>query len=52
MESFKEGGESLQNPKFYEEVAQNLIEDYPLIAYRAMKLADWFFPKNGNSPNV
>jgi hypothetical protein len=35
----------------YTEISQNLITDFPLLAYRAMKLKQWFF-KPGKTPNA
>ena len=35
--------EFLKDKVFYQEIETELIEDYPLIAYRAMKLKEWFF---------
>lgn len=41
--------EFLKDEQFYQEIATELLDDYPLISYRAMKLKDWFF-KPGTSP--
>lgn len=40
-----EDDEFLKDKQFYEDVENELINDYPLIAYRAMKLRNWFFKK-------
>ncbi len=41
----------LETEIFYNEVAVNLMPHYPLLAYRGMKLKDWFF-KPGKTPNA
>lgn len=33
----------LQDEKFYEEIGTNLITNFPLLAYRALKLKQWLF---------
>lgn len=44
--------EFLKDKQFYEEISTELIEDYPLIAYRAMKLKDWFFKSTSKPANA
>jgi len=37
---------------FYLETATNLLNDYPLLAFRAMELHQWFFEAGGKPPNA
>jgi hypothetical protein len=41
----------LKEEQFYDEIATQLLSDFPLLAYRSMKLKNWFF-KPGKSPNA
>ena len=41
----------LKEKQFYQEIATELLEDYPLISYRAMKLKKWFFESSSGEPN-
>jgi hypothetical protein len=43
--------EFLKDNQFYDDVGTEIIQDYPLIAYRAMKLKEWFF-KNPSKANA
>lgn len=50
--SYVEGSdEFLKNKQFYDEIYDNLLEDFPLLAYRAKKIKCWLFedkkPANG-----
>lgn len=44
--------EFLKDKQFYEEVSTELLDDYPLLSYRAMKLKDWFFKSNSKPANA
>lgn len=41
----------LNEKSFYEEIGQHLLNEFPLLAYRGMKLKQWFF-KPGKTPNA
>lgn len=41
----------LLDPDFYTDIEDKLLEDYPLLVYRAMKLKSWFF-KADKTPNA
>lgn len=41
----------LNEESFYDEIAQHLLKEFPLLAYRGMKLKQWFF-KPGKAPNA
>ena len=43
--------EYLKDEQFYTDVAAHLLADFPLIAFRAMKLKEWFFPR-GKTANA
>ena len=44
--------EFLKDKQFYEEVSTELLDDYPLLSYRAMKLKDWFFKSDSKPANA
>jgi len=41
----------LQSEQFYDEIGTKLINDFPLLSYRALKLKQWLF-KAGKDPNA
>lgn len=43
--------EDLKNENFYTQIWTNLLNDYPLLAYRANKLKEWFF-KSGKAASA
>ncbi len=44
--------EFLKEKQFYEDVEKEIIDTYPLIAYRAMKLKEWFFKSTSKPANA
>jgi len=47
-----ESDNCLKTETFYVQIEGALLNDYPLLAYRAMKLHKWFFPGNGRAANA
>jgi hypothetical protein len=49
--SYTTDSSCLSQASFYQEVGTSLLQSFPLLAYRALKLHKWFFPI-GKAPNA
>jgi hypothetical protein len=47
-----ENNDFLEHEDFYRQIESQLLNKYPLLTYRAMRLKKWFFPVGGRNVNV